>query len=76
MPADNIDVEIAQSHLSLDERIRRRAFEIYRQHPGQEDKSIDDWLEAEREILGEGHKDSAESRATVIGHAGRPGIVL
>jgi hypothetical protein len=76
MPADTIDAPIAESHLLLEERIRRRAFEIYQRRGGQQGSDLDDWLQAEKEILGESAKDSAESRATVIGHAGRPDVVL
>jgi hypothetical protein len=80
MPADTIDVPIAESHLMLEERIRSRAYEIYERRKsrgsGEKDAALDDWLQAEREILGDSPKNSAEDRATVIGHAGRPGIVL
>jgi hypothetical protein len=76
MPADDIDVQIAESHITLEERIRRRAYQIHLQHAGREESALADWLEAERQILGEGHKDSTESRATAVGHAGRPDIVL
>ena len=75
-PAHTIDVPIAESHLLLEERIRRRAHEIYLSRGAQPGSELDDWLQAEREILGEGPKDSAENRATVIGKATRPGIVL
>jgi len=74
--ADHIDDQIAQSHLTLDERIRRRAHQIYLTHGAKPGSDLDDWLQAEREILGESPKDSAENRATVIGSAARPGIVL
>ena len=77
MPSvDHIDDAIAESHIALAERIRQRAHEIYlagNREPGRE---LDHWLQAEREILGDAHKDRAENRATVIGSAARPGIVL
>jgi Protein of unknown function (DUF2934) len=76
MPADDIDTAIAESHLTLDARIRRRAYEVYLRRAGRAGSDLEDWLEAEREVLGESAHDSAENRATVIGHAGRPGIVL
>ena len=76
MPADNIDLPIAESHLELEERIRRRAYEIHKRRGGRPGSELDDWLEAERAVLGESPGDSAEDRATVVGHAGRPGIVL
>jgi hypothetical protein len=34
----------------LEERIRQRAQEIYRQRRGQDGSELDDWLEAEAEI--------------------------
>ena len=58
------------------EQIQLRAYEIYVQRCGAPGNQMDDWLQAEREILGETPKDSAENRATVIGSAARPGIVL
>jgi hypothetical protein len=74
--ADHIDDPIAESHLLLWERVRQRAYEIYLSRNGRPGTDLDDWLQAEREILGESHKDSAENRATVIGSAASPGIVL
>jgi len=74
--ADHIDDAIAESHIALAERIRQRAHEIYLARGGEPGHDLDDWLQAEREILGEAHKDSVENRATVIGSAARPGIVL
>jgi len=74
--ADHIDDEIAQSHLDLDERIRRRAHELYQARGGQDGNDTEDWLQAEREILGEQGRDTQEDRATVVGHAGRPNVVL
>ncbi|HWC96167.1 MAG TPA: DUF2934 domain-containing protein [Candidatus Sulfopaludibacter sp.] len=38
--------------VSLEERIRVRAHEIYLQRAGQEGSEIDDWLRAEMEITG------------------------
>ena len=35
----------------LEDTIRRRAFEIYEQHGKQDGHELDDWLEAEREVL-------------------------
>src|SRR2546430_1188440 len=67
--ADQIDDAIAESHLLLEQRIRQRAHQIYHGRGGQAGSELDDWLQAEREILGESPKDSAENRATVIGSA-------
>jgi len=36
----------------IEERIRRRAFELYEQRGRIDGFALDDWLEAEREILG------------------------
>jgi hypothetical protein len=77
MPAANhIDDAIAESHLMLEERIRQRAHQLYLARGERPGHDLDDWLQAERELLGESPKDSAENRATVIGSAARPGIVL
>jgi hypothetical protein len=64
------DELIAQSHIELEERIRRRAHEIWASH-GREngDTSLEDWLQAEREIVGEDAHQPAQDRATVVGPA-------
>ena len=36
----------------IDERIRRRAYELYEQRGKVDGFALDDWLQAEREILG------------------------
>lgn len=36
----------------LEERIRERAYEIYLQRGGEDGGEMDDWLQAEQEILG------------------------
>jgi outer membrane protein TolC len=36
----------------IEERIRRRAYELYEQRDGVDGFALDDWLQAEREILG------------------------
>ena len=36
--------------LSLEERIRRRAYELYVQRGNQSGSELDDWLQAEEEI--------------------------
>ena len=74
--ADHVDDAIAESHIMLVKRITQRAHEIYLQRGGEPGHELDDWLQAEREILGESPKDRAENRATVIGSAASPGIVL
>ena len=74
--ADHIDDAIAESHITLDEKIRQRAHQLYLARGGEPGHDLDDWLQAECEILGASPKDSAENRATVIGSAASPGIVL
>lgn len=62
------DELIAQSHTDLAERIRGRAHEIWRSRGSNGgDTSLDDWLEAEREILGDDAHQPAQDRATVVG---------
>ena len=36
--------------IPLEEKIRRRAHEIYLQHGGQDQSEVDDWLQAESEV--------------------------
>ena len=45
-PAPEPDAE----SLSLEERIRRRAHEIYLERGGEGNSELDDWLEAESEL--------------------------
>ena len=42
----------AAEALPVEERIRLRAHEIYLQRGGEDGSELDDWLEAEQEILG------------------------
>ena len=44
--------------VSLEEQIRRRAHEIYLQRGGQEGLELDDWLQAEAEMLVEQGKEA------------------
>jgi len=46
--------------LPLEQRIRERAHEIYLQRGGQDGSDLEDWLQAEEEILGSERK--VESR--------------
>jgi hypothetical protein len=50
--------EPAPGDISIEERIRRRAFELYLQRGGCCGSAMDDWLQAEAEILAK----SEESR--------------
>lgn len=74
MAGDTGTDEIARSHLELEGQVRRRAYEIYlsRETPGSE---LDDWLQAEREILGEA-KQPAQDRGTTVGDAHSPERIL
>ena len=69
--ASKSDKLSAQSHLALDERIRARAREICKGRCGNEEYSTEDWLAAEREVVG-GSGEETQSRGTVVGSAGRP----
>jgi len=68
------DTIIAQSHLELEERVRRRAHEIWqsRAHKNNGDTALDDWLQAENEVLGRDPHQAAQDRGTVVGPAGAP----
>jgi hypothetical protein len=50
MPATGRAKEPQTESLPLEERIRRRAHEIYVQRGNQAGSDLDDWLQAEREI--------------------------
>jgi len=50
----------SETAAEIQEKIRRRAFELYEQGRGTGDPT-QDWLEAEREILGEKSKSAAAS---------------
>ena len=71
MESDTSDDIIARSHRNLEARVRSRAHQIYLRRQGGSGSDIEDWLEAERQILGNA-KQQAQDRATVIGPAGRP----
>ena len=77
MPSQDPDREIARSHIDLDRRIRKRAHEIWqsRKHDSAGDNALDDWLQAEKEILGGASPAQTQSRATVIGDAHGPGRI-
>ena len=49
--------------LSLEERIRRRAYELYVQQGNQSGSELDDWLQAEEEIL-RAHNDALVDEAS------------
>jgi len=51
MPAPARARLLPSETLSLEERIRRRAYELYLQRGNQSGSELDDWLQAEEEIL-------------------------
>jgi Protein of unknown function (DUF2934) len=51
MPAPAPAKETPTERLSLEERIRRRAYELYLQRGNQPGSELDDWLQAEEEML-------------------------
>lgn len=65
------DLLVVQSHLALEERIRQRAHQIWQSHPNRsgEDTALDDWLAAEREVLGDDPHQPAQDRGTIVGDA-------
>lgn len=61
-PKKGKDQPAAAPQMSTEERIRRRAHEIYVQRGGTEGSEMEDWLQAEREIRGsEEAKDISRS---------------
>jgi hypothetical protein len=71
------DVITAQSHLTLEERIRRRAHQIWlsRKAAGEPDDALANWLRAEREVLGDDPHSSPQNRGTTVGSAYAPGFI-
>jgi hypothetical protein len=51
MPALARTKELPSENLSLEEQIQRRAYELYVERGNQSGSEIDDWLQAEEEIL-------------------------
>ena len=43
--------ELPSENLSLEEQIQRRAYELYVERGNQSGSELDDWLQAEAEIL-------------------------
>ena len=48
---NRLDTEIIRKARPSEERIRQRAFEIHKARGGDHGRDLDDWLEAERELL-------------------------
>jgi hypothetical protein len=55
-PSRQTTERLQRDPLSLDERIRIRAHEIWQAHDGQGGSAKADWLQAEEEILSESEK--------------------
>jgi hypothetical protein len=66
------DHDVAKSHLELEQRIRERAYEIYLARGGAPGKELEDWLQAEHEVVGGSTPSDTINRATTVGYAGRP----
>ena len=50
-PAPPSDTRSVESPLDLQEHVRRRAFELYEQRGREDGHELDDWLQAESEIV-------------------------
>jgi hypothetical protein len=53
------DVSSLEAPLDLQEQVRRRAFELYEQRGREEGHELDDWLQAELEIVRKQAKGAA-----------------
>jgi DUF2934 family protein len=52
MPAPARAKELAIEEFSIEERVRRRAYELYVERGNESGSELDDWLQAEEEIQG------------------------
>lgn len=59
MPAPARAKDTSIEVLPLEERIRLRAYELYVERGNQSGSELDDWLQAEEEILGDSELPSA-----------------
>ena len=59
MPAPARAKETSIEVIPLKERVRRRAYELYVERGNQSGTEIDDWLQAEEEILAAAEQPSA-----------------
>ena len=62
MPALARAKELPSENLSLEEQIQRRAYELYVERGNQSGSEIDDWLQAEEEILESQEQELAAKR--------------
>ena len=58
-PAKKPAPESKFENLPLEERIRRRAYELYVKRGNESGAELDDWLQAEEEIRGAGSEQTA-----------------
>jgi hypothetical protein len=63
MPASARAPETRIDELPLEERIRRRAYELYLERGNQSGSALEDWLQAEEEILRH-HQDALVDEAS------------
>ena len=63
MPASARALETQIEELPLEERIRRRAYELYLERGNQSGSALEDWLQAEEEILRH-HQDALVDEAS------------
>ncbi|HEY6466907.1 MAG TPA: DUF2934 domain-containing protein [Candidatus Acidoferrales bacterium] len=61
-PAD--EVVILSESVPARDQIEVRAYEIYLQRGGADGNDVQDWLQAESELLAEAEKNSPQARAT------------
>lgn len=61
-PAD--EVVILSESVPTRDQIEVRAYEIYLQRGGSDGNDVQDWLQAESELLAEAEKNSPQARAT------------
>jgi hypothetical protein len=54
--------ELPRENLSLEEQIQRRAYELYVERGNQSGSELDDWLQAEEEILRRQERSLATKR--------------
>jgi hypothetical protein len=59
-PVVPVDAEPVRAGVNRDERVARRAYELYRARGGAGGDSLADWLEAERQVDAERAADSSD----------------
>lgn len=51
MPTSTIETETKKAPFDRQEQVRRRAYELYEQRGREEGHELDDWLQAESEVV-------------------------